>query len=45
MEFSHYYSTKSSTAKLANIIAKQKIAKESQDTLNAIKNMIEQGNS
>ena len=41
MEFRHYYSTKSLKAKLVNLIAKRKIAKESQETLRAIKNEIE----
>lgn len=41
MEFSHYYSTNSLKAKMANAVARPKIAKESQDTLAAIKNAIE----
>jgi hypothetical protein len=41
MEFNHYYSTNSPTAKMANIVAKKQIAKESQDTLMAIKIAIE----
>jgi hypothetical protein len=41
MEFSHYYSTNSLKAKMANLVARPKIAKESQDTLVAIKNAIE----
>ena len=38
---SHYYSTKSLKAKLLNLIAKRKIARETQATLNAIKGAIE----
>jgi len=41
MEISHYYSTKSLKAKLLNLIAKDKIARETQATLNAIKAAIE----
>jgi len=41
MEFSHYYSTNSLKSKLANAVARPKIAKEAQDTLAAIKNAIE----
>jgi hypothetical protein len=41
VEFSHYYSTKSLKAKLFNIIAKRKIAQDSQNTLDAIKRIIE----
>ncbi len=41
VEFWHYYSTKSLMAKLLNIIIKNKIAGESQSTLDAIKSMIE----
>ena len=41
VEFSHYYSTKSLKAKLFNIIAKRKIARDSQNTLDAIKRTIE----
>ena len=41
MEFRHYYSTSSIKAKLANLIAGRRIARESQDTLNAIKQAIE----
>jgi hypothetical protein len=44
MEFCHYYSTNSSTAKMANLIAKPRLAKESQETLNAIKKKIEHDN-
>jgi hypothetical protein len=38
---SHYYSTKSMKAKLLNLIAKGKIARETQATLKAIKGAIE----
>lgn len=41
MEISHYYSTASLKAKLLNLIAKRKIARETQATLNAIKAAIE----
>ena len=41
IEFSHYYSTKSLKTKLFNVIAKNKIARESQSTLDAIKRTIE----
>jgi hypothetical protein len=41
MEISHYYSTGSLKAKLFNLIAKGKIARETQATLNAIKAAIE----
>jgi hypothetical protein len=41
VEFRHYYSTKSLKAKLLNIIVKNKIARESQSTLDAIKRAIE----
>jgi hypothetical protein len=41
MEISHYYSTKNLKAKLLNLIAKRKIARETQSTLNAIKISIE----
>ncbi len=41
VEFRHYYSTKSLKAKLLNVIVKKKIARESQDTLDAIKRAIE----
>ncbi len=42
VEFWHYYSTKSVKTRFFNVIAKKKIARESQDTLNAIKIAIEQ---
>jgi len=41
MEISHYYSTTGLKAKLLNFIAKGKIARETQATLNAIKSAIE----
>ncbi len=41
VEFSHYYSTKSLKAILFNIIAKRKIARDAQDTLDAMKSTIE----
>jgi hypothetical protein len=43
MEFRHYYSTMTLQAKLINLIAKRRIARESEETLNAIKNSIEYG--
>jgi len=42
IELSHYYSTKSLKTKLFTLIAKRKIARDTQDTLNAIKRMIEE---
>jgi hypothetical protein len=41
VEISHYYSTTALKAKLLNVIAKGKIARETQATLNAAKAMIE----
>jgi hypothetical protein len=41
MEFVHYYSTPTLTAKLANFLIKRKIANESRATLYAIKKSIE----
>ena len=41
IEFSQYYSTKSLKAKLFNVIAKRKIARDSQNTLDAMKRTIE----
>ena len=41
MEISHYYSTTTLKAKLLNLIAKGKIARETQATLNAAKAAIE----
>lgn len=41
MAISHYYSTDSLKAKLLNLIAKRKIARETQSTLDAIKASIE----
>ena len=45
VEFRHYYSTKSLKAKLFNVIAKRKIARDSQSTLEAIKRTIEKNAS
>jgi Polyketide cyclase / dehydrase and lipid transport len=42
VEFSHYYSTKSLKQKLFNLIAKRKIARDAQNTLEAMKRTIEQ---
>jgi len=42
IEFSHYYSTKSLKTKLFTLIAKRKIARDSQNTLDAMKRTIEQ---
>ncbi len=41
IEFSHFYSTKSLKAKFFNVIAKRKIARDSQNTLEAMKRTIE----
>ena len=41
MEISHYYSTNSLKAKFLNLIARRKIARETQATLNAFKSAIE----
>jgi uncharacterized membrane protein len=41
IEISHYYSTKTLKAKLLNLIAKRKMARETQDMLNAVKGAIE----
>jgi len=41
VEISHYYSTKTLKAKLLNLIAKGKLARETQDMLNAVKRVIE----
>ena len=41
MEMSHYYSTRSLKAKLLNLIAKGKIARETQATLKGIKAAVE----
>ena len=41
MAISHYYSTDSLKAKLLNLIAKRKIARDTQSTLDAIKASIE----
>ena len=41
VQISHYYSTKTLKAKLLNLIAKRKLARETQATLNAAKATIE----
>ena len=41
VEISHYYSTKTLKAKILNLIAKGRIARETQATLNAAKAAIE----
>ena len=41
VEISHYYSTKTLKAKLLNLIAKRRLARETQDMLNAVKRAIE----
>jgi hypothetical protein len=43
--FSHYYSTKSLKSKLFNVIAKRKIARDAQNTLEAMKRTIEKNAS
>jgi Polyketide cyclase / dehydrase and lipid transport len=45
VEFSHYYSTKSLKTKLFNVIAKRKIARDAQNTLEAMKRTIEKNAS
>jgi hypothetical protein len=45
VEISHYYSTKTVKAKLLNLIAKWKIAHETQDMLKAVKRVIESCNT
>jgi hypothetical protein len=42
IEISHYYSTRTLKAKLLDLIAKRKIARDTQDTLNGMKAAIEQ---
>ena len=42
VEISHFYSTETLKAKLLNLIAKRRIARETQDTLNASKAVIEE---
>jgi uncharacterized protein YndB with AHSA1/START domain len=42
VEFHHYYSTKSFKTKFFNVIAKRKIARDAQNTLEAMKRTIEQ---
>ena len=41
MEFYHYYSSNTLKIKLVNLFARKKIARESQETLNAIRKAIE----
>lgn len=41
VEISHYYSTNTVKAKLLNLIANWKMARETQDMLNAVKRVIE----
>src|SRR5215469_16408782 len=41
VEFSHYYATKSLKAKLFTLIAKRKMARDAQNTLDAMKSTIE----
>jgi hypothetical protein len=42
MEISHYYSTRTLRAKLLNLVARRKIARDAQATLNGIKAAIEE---
>jgi len=42
VEISHYYSTPTLKAKLLNLIARRKIARDTQDTLNGMKAAIEE---
>ena len=42
IEISHYYSTPTLKAKLLNLIARRKIARETRDTLNGMKTAIEE---
>jgi hypothetical protein len=42
IEISHYYSTPTLKAKLLNLIARRKIARDTQDTLNGMKAAIEE---
>jgi hypothetical protein len=42
VEFSHYYSTKSLKTKLFTFLAKRKIARDAQNTLDAMKRTVEQ---
>lgn len=42
IEISHYYSTPTLKAKLLNLVARRKIARETQDTLNGMKAAIEE---
>jgi hypothetical protein len=41
IEISHYYSSPTLKAKLLNLVARRKIARETQDTLNGMKAAIE----
>jgi hypothetical protein len=41
IEISHYYSTPTLKAKLLNLVARRKISRETQDTLNGMKAAIE----
>jgi ligand-binding SRPBCC domain-containing protein len=41
VEISHYYSTNTLKAKLLNVIGERKMARETQDMLNAVKRVIE----
>ena len=41
VEISHHYSTETLKAKLLNLIAKRKLARETQSMLNAVKRVIE----
>jgi hypothetical protein len=45
IEISHYYSTKSLKAKLLNLVARKKIARDTQAMLNAVKGRIESEHS
>ena len=45
VEFRHYYSTKSLRTKCFNVIAKRKIARDAQNTLEAMKRTIEKNGS
>ncbi len=42
IEISHYYSTPTLKAKLLNLIARRKIARDTQGTLNGMKTVIEE---
>ena len=45
IEISHYYSTPTLKAKLLNLIARRKIARDTEDTLNGMKAAIEEGSA